>query len=270
MQIIMPDEVASATPDPCAAAQLDGERNTLIALNTETIVHPLFTNCVPPHRKLQKVSTMLQIDLYTEITCPWCLIGQHRLDKLLRERFPDLAVRIEHHPVLLMPNAPASGLYIPDLLRQRYGITDPKSAFARPEAEARASGLDLDLRRQPYAYPTQAAHALIMAARERGTQHSLAVAFSQAYFLEGKNIADAKVLATLAAANGFSRDEALAIADNKHWHARATQAAAASAEAGIRSVPHFVFGNKVEINGGRSEIEIASAITTALANVPAE
>jgi predicted DsbA family dithiol-disulfide isomerase len=151
---------------------------------------------------------MLEIDLYTEITCPWCIIGQHRLDKVLAERFPDLGADIRHHPILLLPDAPAAGLYIPDLLRTRYGVTDPKAAFARPEAEARASGLDLDLNRQLWTYPTQAAHALILAAYERGTQHRLAVAISEAYFLGAKTIADVDVLADIAVDYGFSRAEA--------------------------------------------------------------
>jgi len=83
---------------------------------------------------------MLKIELYTEITCPWCIIGQHRLDKVLAERFSGLVADIRHHPVLLLPDAPAAGVYIPDLLRSRYGAADPKAAFARPEGEARASG----------------------------------------------------------------------------------------------------------------------------------
>lgn len=155
---------------------------------------------------------MMQIELYTEITCPWCLIGQHRLDKVLAERFPDLVVDIRHHPVLLLPDAPAAGLYIPDLLRTRYGVSDPKAAFARPEAEARASGLDLDLGRQAWTYPSQSAHALIHAARERGAQHQLAVAISEVYFLGAKNIADADVLADIAVYFGFDRAEARVIA----------------------------------------------------------
>ncbi|MNG57197.1 DSBA-like thioredoxin domain protein [compost metagenome] len=72
---------------------------------------------------------MLRIDLYTEITCPWCFVGLHRLDKVLQERFPELVADIHHHPVLLLPDAPAAGLFIPDLLRARYGVTDPKSAL---------------------------------------------------------------------------------------------------------------------------------------------
>ncbi|WP_267433904.1 DsbA family protein [Sphingomonas sp. GM_Shp_1] len=208
---------------------------------------------------------MLQIDLYTEISCPWCLIGHHRLDKVLAERFAGLAVDIRQHPVLLLPDAPAEGLYIPDLLRSRYGITDPKASFARPEAEARASGLDLDLSRQPWTYPTQAAHGLILAARERGTQHPLAVAITDAHFLEAKNISDADILADIAVGHGFAREEARTIALDPAQHRRVEQEAARSMAAGVRSVPHFVFGGRIAIHGGRSEDEIASAIRQATA-----
>ncbi|HWT58783.1 MAG TPA: DsbA family protein, partial [Rhizobium sp.] len=45
---------------------------------------------------------MLKIELYTEITCPWCIIGQHRLDKVLAESFPGLVADIRHYPVLLL------------------------------------------------------------------------------------------------------------------------------------------------------------------------
>ena len=207
---------------------------------------------------------MLQIDLYTEITCPWCIIGRHRLDKVLAERFPDLDVDIRHHPVLLLPDAPAEGLYIPDLLRARYGVMDPKASFARPEAEARASGLDLDLSRQPWAYRTQAAHALILAARARGTQHQLAVAITHAHFIEARNISDADVLADIAVARGFEREEARTIALDPEQHRRVEQEAARSTADGVRSVPHFVFGGRIAINGGSSEEEIASAIRQAV------
>lgn len=206
---------------------------------------------------------LMQIDLYTEITCPWCIVGHHRLDKVLAERFPDLVVDIRQHPVLLLPDASAGGLYIPDLLRSRYGINDPKVAFARPEGEARASGFSLDLGRQLWAYPTQAAHAVILAAAGRDTQHRLAVAITDAYFIEAKNISDADVLADIAADYGFERDQARAIALDPEQHRRVEQEAARSAGAGVRSVPHFVFGESIAINGGRGEDEIAAAIRAA-------
>ncbi|ABC93258.1 probable polyketide synthase protein (plasmid) [Rhizobium etli CFN 42] len=178
---------------------------------------------------------MLQIELYTEITCPWCIIGHHRLDKVLAERFPELEVDIRQHPVLLLPDGPAEGLYIPDLLLKRYGVTDPKASFARPEAEARASGLDLDLSRQPWTYRTQAAHGLILAAQARGTQHQLAVAITHTHFLEAKNISDPDVLADVAAAYGLEREEARAIALDPEQHRRVEQEAVRSMAAGVLS-----------------------------------
>lgn len=207
-----------------------------------------------------KADIMLRIDLYTEITCPWCFIGHHRLDKALAQHFPGLDVNIRQHPVLLLSDAPAEGLYIPDLLRSRYGVTDPRASFARPEAEARASGLDLDLGRQLWTYRTQPAHGLILAAQARGKQHQLTVAITQAHFMEARNISDADVLADIAVAYGFEGEEARAIALDPEQHGRVEQEAARSMAAGVRSVPYFVFGGRIVINGSCSEDDIASAI----------
>lgn len=207
---------------------------------------------------------MLQIDLVTDILCPWCILGQHRLDKVLAERFPDLAVDIRHHPFLLMPDCPPEGYSIAQMLRERYGVTDPTQAWARPEAEARLSGLALDLSVQPNAYPSQAAHSLIRRAREHGTQHALAVAITNAYFLGARNIGDAEVLADLAEPYGFTRDKALAIARDPAEHRRTEAEAQQAVQAGIRGVPHFVFGGRVALNGGRAEDDLAAAIERAL------
>lgn len=210
------------------------------------------------------MAIMLHIDLYAEITCPWCFVGLHRLDKVLQEHFSDVPVAIQHRPVVLLPDVPAAGLYIPDLLHSRYGVTDPKTAFARPEAEARVSGFALDLSRQLWTYPTQPAHALILAAGERGTQHQLAIAITDAYFLDARNIGDVNVLADVAAGHGFHRLEARAVALDPAVRNQVEEEVARSAAAGVRSVPHFDFGDGVAISGGRSEAEIASAIGEAM------
>ena len=51
-------------------------------------------------------SAVMQIDLYTEITCPWCFVGHHRLDKVLAERFPHLTVDIRQHRSPRAPDDP--------------------------------------------------------------------------------------------------------------------------------------------------------------------
>lgn len=196
-------------------------------------------------------------------TCPWCIIGVYRLDKVLAERFPGVPINIRHHPVLLMPYCPPEGLRIPDLLKARHGITDPAAAWRRPHAEARAPGLDLDLSRQPMAYPTLPAHTLIRFAATRGTQHELVRAIMDAYFLDSLDIGDAHVLADIAARHGIERDFARALVVDPAELEQTREEAAGSRAKDVTMVPHVAIGDRALI-GCRSEDEIADAVEAAL------
>jgi len=203
---------------------------------------------------------MLKIDLYSDPICPWCIIGAHRLDKVLRERFPGLDVDIEHLPFELHPGAPSEGFRIDEYFRRK-GISDPAIAFARPEAEARASGFVLNLSKQPLGYRTVHAHTLLRHARNRGTQHDLSMALMDANFHAGRNISDKDVLAEIAAPHGFAAEEVQAILADPAEQAETERQTAASRAKGVRSVPTFDIGGVVM--GGGSEDEIAAAIAQA-------
>lgn len=190
------------------------------------------------------MSRTLKIDLYADIVCPWCLIGEQRLDNVLKREFGDIAVDIEHHPVLLMPDCPPGGIRTMDLLRSRYGEFDPKDFWARPEEEARKAGLDLDLSRQTMFYPTTDAQTLIRHARSRGTQHALATALTRAYFLDARDISDREVLTDIAESHGFARDETQGLLESQTEKDATRHAAAAASTRGIRSVPTFVINGK--------------------------
>ncbi|MGH6647374.1 DsbA family oxidoreductase [Aquabacterium sp.] len=203
---------------------------------------------------------MLKIDLYSDPICPWCIIGTHRLDKVLRERFPGLDVDIEHRPFELHPGAPSEGFRIDEYFRRK-GISDLASAFARPEAEARASGLVLNLSKQHFGYRTVHAHTLLRHARNRGTQHDLSTALMDANFHAARNISDKDVLAEIAAPHGFTAVEVQAILADPAEQAETERQTAASRAMGVRSVPTFYIGGIVM--GGGSEDEIAAAIEQA-------
>ncbi|PRY04506.1 DsbA family oxidoreductase [Paraburkholderia sp. BL25I1N1] len=203
---------------------------------------------------------MLKIDVYSDSICPWCIIGTHRLDKVLRERFPGLDVDIEHLPFVLHPGAPPEGFRIDEYFRRK-GIADPTIAFARPEAEASASRLALDLGKQPLGYRTVHAHTLLRYARARGTQHDLSMALMDANFHAARNISDKDVLAEIAARHGFTAGEAQAILADPAEQAETERQTAASRARGVRSVPTFDIEGVVI--GGGSEDEIAAAIAQA-------
>lgn len=191
----------------------------------------------------------IRIDLFTDIVCPWCLIGTARLDQALATLPDDVEVEVLHHPFLLDPTTPEEGQNTRERLSAKYG-GDIEAMQARVQSVARDAGVPLDMSVQPMSYPTIKPHTLIrLAAPEQ--QYPLAKAFAAAYFLEGKNITDNDLLADIAAEHGFGREAALMlIADENENEATKAMALSASQQ-GINGVPFFIFNNQFAISGGQ-------------------
>ena len=207
----------------------------------------------------------LQIDLFADVVCPWCFLGSERLERVLadlaRSGFNRPAV-ISHHAFLLDPNTPPEGDDVPARLRRKYGVP-PEQLWARLEAEARKSDLELDLSKQRWSYPTARAHTLIRRAAAKGTQRGLVRALYAAYFQQARNIHDADVLAEVAAPHGFDADEVASLVADEAELAATRDEARGAAAAGIDGVPFFVFGERFAVAGAQPEAVLRSAIEQA-------
>lgn len=208
--------------------------------------------------------TPLQIDLFADVVCPWCFLGHHRLERVLESL--GQAARVTHRPFMLDPNTPAEGDDIPARLRQKYGVP-PEKLWARLEAEARKSDLDLDLSKQRFSYPTARAHTLIRHAAAKGTQGALVGALYRANFQEARNINDPAVLADIAAPHGFTADEVTRLTNDEGELTATREEAVAAAAAGIDGVPLFVFGERLAVAGAQPEIVLRNAIEQAITGI---
>lgn len=204
----------------------------------------------------------IQIDVVTDIVCPWCLIGVTRLHQAIASA--GINAKVLHHPFFLDPDVPAEGIDVAEKLRKRFG-GDPAAMFARVEAEARKSGIPLDLSKQPRQRPTAAAHTLIRHALDKGTQDALATALFEAHFLEARNIADPDVLAEIGARHGFTADEARQVATDPAELDITRQEAAAAAQGGISGVPFFVFNRRLALSGCQPQDVFEQALAQAMA-----
>ena len=205
----------------------------------------------------------LKVDLFTDIVCPWCLVGAARLDQAIARMPADVSVDVENHPFYLDPNTPAEGVDVGEMLRAKYG-RDPKELWARVEEQAVASGIALDLSRQPRSFPTQKPHTLIRLARDKGTQHALANAITRAYFLEHRQVNDDAVLLEIATEYGFTQAEALAAIADPAALAATHQLAVTAAEQGIQGVPFFVFDQRFALSGAQPDEMFDRAFALAL------
>jgi len=196
------------------------------------------------------VAKLLKIDVFTDVVCPWCVVGSARLDQAVAALPEDIDVVIENHPFYLDPNTPAEGVVVADMLRQRYG-KEPSEMWERVESEARKAGVELDLSKQPRMFPTKKAHTITRLAKPLGIQHELANAIANAYFLEHRQINDDNVLADIAVEFGFDRGDALDAMNDENELAITEQLATDAAAQGIRGVPFFVFGEKYALSGAQ-------------------
>jgi predicted DsbA family dithiol-disulfide isomerase len=202
------------------------------------------------------------IDLFTDIVCPWCFLGNERLERVLAAS--GQAAAVSHHPFLLDPHTPPEGKDIPAMLRQKYRV-DPKQVWGRLEAEARKSGLEVDLSKVRYAYPTLRAHTLIRLAASKGTQRALVRDLFRANFLEARNINDLDVLTEIALRHGFLADEVAGLlADERELTTTRADAAQVSAS-GITGVPFYLIDQRYAISGAQQEEVLRAAIEQAAA-----
>lgn len=210
----------------------------------------------------------IKVDLFTDIVCPWCLVGSARLDQAIAALPPDVTVEVENHPFYLDPNTPPEGYDVGEMLREKYK-REPKEMWARVEGEALKSGITLDLSQQPRSFPTQRGHTLVRLAKGKGTQHELANAIAAAYFLDHKQVNNDEVLAEIATRYGFTREEAIAGINDPAELKISHDLAMWAAQQGIQGVPFFIFDNKFAVSGCQPQEVFGMAFDKALTEAAA-
>lgn len=208
----------------------------------------------------------LKIDVFTDVVCPWCLVGSARLDKAIAALPDDVDVIVENHPFYLDASTPKEGVVVADMLREKYG-RDPKDMWARVEGEAAKAGIALDLSKQPRMFPTAKAHTITRLAKPLGSQHELANAIAAAYFLDHRQINDDNVLADIAVEHGFDRGDALDAMNDENELAITEQQAVQASQQGINGVPFFVLGEKYALSGAQPQDVFEQAIAQTLAEM---
>lgn len=212
------------------------------------------------------MARMLKIDVFTDVVCPWCLVGSARLDAALANVPDDVDVVIENHPFYLDPTVPPEGVDVGEMLREKYG-RDPKEMWGRVETEAKKAGITLDLSQQPRMFNTAKAHTITRLSKANGNQHELANAIANAYFLDHRQINDDNVLADIAAEFGWDRGDALDIMNDADELATTEQLAASAAQQGIRGVPFFVFAEKYALSGAQPDEVFTEALNKSISEL---
>lgn len=206
----------------------------------------------------------MQIDIYSDIICPWCYVGKRRLERALTSVGGD--IHVTWRPFQLNPTMPREGMNRTTYLEAKFGSL---KAFGRMEEQLLAAGKDEQI---PFAFEkiqrtpnTFAAHRLVWYAAQQEKQGEVVETLFRSYFQEGKNIGDLKILTGVASEAGLDQVEAERFLASEKGGVEVKAEEAVGRRLGIRAVPYFVLNGTVSISGAQPPDIFVSAIRQALA-----
>lgn len=193
----------------------------------------------------------VRIDLWSDLVCPWCWIGKHRLAQTLARPGAPPA-DIHWHPFLLDPEAGTE----PVPLRQAYankfgGAERAGQMLAQTQATARAEGLPMDFDRGQVRVSTLDAHRVLGLASAQGVADAVSEALFRAHFEHGRNLADPDTLIDAAAAGGIAAGAVRELLAGDEGIAQVQASVQEAQRLDIRSVPNFVLDRRLMISGAQ-------------------
>ncbi len=214
---------------------------------------------------------MLEIEIFSDVVCPWCFIGKRRLDKVLSTDLGE-GVDLRWRPYQLYPQIGPEGVDRGEYLARRYGPdADRARVPARIAQEAQAEGIELHFERIERMPNTLLAHRLLELAHNHGVQHELAEELFQGYFCEGRDVGTVDELVDLAARVGLDEADVRAYLASDAGVEEVQSQLERAPELGVSGVPGYYLANSFLLPGAQDSqtmAQIIARVKTKLADVP--
>ncbi len=212
----------------------------------------------------------LQIDIVSDVVCPWCYIGKRRIEDALALA-SDVPVEVHWRPFFLNSWIPREGIGRDEYLTAKFGSVEAYKGIAgRVVTAAAEEGLVYrpdQVKRQPN---TIDCHRLILWAEANGKAAEMKQRLMELYFQGGGDLTDIDVLVQAAADCGLDADDVRRRLATDEDVARISAQAQEAANKGISGVPTYVFAGKYAVSGAQPADQLARAIREVSAEVNAQ
>ncbi len=205
----------------------------------------------------------MQIDFIADVICPWCFIGKRRLASAMAMR-PNILFDVKHRPYRLDPAVPRGGLPRKAYLATRFpddkGLEDAHRLIS---AEGAKDGIVFAWNAIERTPNTIDAHRLIRWAETQGVQDDVVEKLFAAYFENGEDISQVRVLADIADICGMDGAQVADLLEGDTDVANVERDDRLAHEMGVTGVPAIIFGGKIAVSGAREADMLAMAIDKA-------
>jgi len=195
----------------------------------------------------------VQIEVFSDVVCPWCYIGKRRLEEALSTFAHADEVTVTYRSFQLDPSTPQhADQTLDEMLATKYGrsLVEARAMNQRVSDIAATVGLDFQLE-QAHPANTFDAHRLLHFAADHDRQGELKERLLRAYFTEGRKLGDHEELADLAAEVGLDRKAAADVLAGDDYAEAVDEDLALGRGFGASGVPFFVFDRKYGISGAQ-------------------
>src|SRR5450631_4138742 len=152
---------------------------------------------------------VLQIEVLSDVICPWCYIGKRRLEKSVAALDRQYEARVRWLPFQLNPTMPKDGISRRDYRIRKFGSWERSQELdAGVVAVGKEEGIHFAFDRIERTPNTLDAHRLIWLADKEEVQDVVVEALFRGYFTEGRDISNRQTLIDVVAEAGLDRHKA--------------------------------------------------------------
>jgi predicted DsbA family dithiol-disulfide isomerase len=213
----------------------------------------------------------MNVEIWSDIACPWCYIGKRRFEAALARFEHRDQVKVTWRSFELDPGAPRHReVAAAEHLARKYGMSleQAQARLAQVTEIAAAEGLEYRFDRQR-AGNTFDAHRLLHLAAGYGVQNALKERFLKGYFADGEPIGDPDTLQRLAADAGLPADEVREVLLTERYAEEVREDERTAAALGITAVPFFVVDRAIGAAGAQPPEVLEELLRRALPAEPA-
>lgn len=205
----------------------------------------------------------MTLDVFADIACPWCYIGEARLAEALRQR-PGLGVERRWRPFQLQPDLPPEGRPRKFFHDKFGGPERTEEMFAHVAETGADIGLRFDFARLAGAPNTADAHRLVLLAEEYGRTWETVEALFEGYFADGRDLNDAEDVVAIAEHAGVPGADARALLGDDRYVEDVRRSQRIAQQAGIGGVPLYLFGDQFALSGAQPVEAFVQALDRAV------
>lgn len=195
----------------------------------------------------------MNIDIWSDIRCPFCYIGKKNIEKALETFSAKDQIRITWHSFQLDPELetqPEADLTEYFARTKGMAAEDAARMFDQLMQAGAAAGIQFNLKDQKVANSYRA-HLLLQLAQTKGLADAAEEALFKAQLSEAKNIDDEATLIQIGESIGLSEAEVKGALDSDEYAAAVSQDLLMARQMNIRGVPFFVVNDKYGISGAQ-------------------